>query len=183
MRALVSQFTRFGLVGLVGLGVDLLVFNVLRVTVLDPEVVVHGALWAKVISTTLAIITNWLGNRHWTFRQNRRQHWWREGIEFGLVSLGGMAISLFCLWFSHYVLGFTSLLADNIANNVFGLALGTAFRFTFYRLWVFKGRELASESPIQTPAQIPTQTPAQIPTASSRLPESTAPAASAQQPG
>jgi len=171
MRALVSQFTRFGLVGLVGLGVDLLVFNVLRVTVLDPEVVVHGALWAKVISTTLAIITNWLGNRHWTFRQNRRQHWWREGIEFGLVSLGGMAISLFCLWFSHYVLGFTSLLADNIANNVFGLALGTAFRFTFYRLWVFKGRELASESPTQTP------------TASSRLPESTAPAASARQPG
>ena len=173
MRALVTQFTRFGLVGLGGLGVDLLVFNALRLTVLDPEVVMHGALWAKVISTTLAIITNWLGNRHWTFRHTKRQHWWHEGIEFTIVSLGGMAISLFCLWFSHYLLGFTSILADNIATNVVGLALGTAFRFTFYRLWVFKSRDLAEAS----------ETPAQIPTLSSHLAEPTAPAASVPRQG
>jgi putative flippase GtrA len=41
------------------------------------------------------------------------------------------------VWLSHYVLGFTSLLADNIANNVIGLLLGTLFRFAFYRWWVF----------------------------------------------
>ena len=55
-----------------------------------------------------------------------------------MISLGGMGISLLCLWVSHYLLGFTSLLADNIATNGVGLVLGTAFRFTFYRLWVFK---------------------------------------------
>jgi hypothetical protein len=38
---------------------------------------------------------------------------------------------------SHYALGFTSVLADNISGNVIGLGLGTLFRFTFYRLWVF----------------------------------------------
>ena len=35
------------------------------------------------------------------------------------------------------MLGFTSLLADNISSNVIGLGLGTLFRFTFYRMWVF----------------------------------------------
>lgn len=138
MRALVTQFTRFGLVGLVGLGVDVGVFNLLLVTVLNQDRVHEGPIIAKVISTSLAIITNWMGNRHWTFRGDRRHHWLREGIEFAIVSLGGMAISLFCLWISHYVLGHTSQLADNIATNGIGLVLGTAFRFTFYRLWVFR---------------------------------------------
>ena len=138
MRALVTQLSRFGLVGLVGLGVDVGIFNLLVVTVLSPAAIHEGPIIAKVISTSCAIITNWLGNRHWTFRDDRRHHWLREGIEFAVVSVGGMGISLACLWISHYVLGFTSLLADNIAGNGVGLVLGTAFRFTLYRLWVFK---------------------------------------------
>ena len=138
MRALVRQLARFGLVGLVGLAVDVGVFNLLLVTVLSPANVHEGPLIAKVISTSLAIMANWLGNRHWTFRDDRRHHWLREGVEFAVVSVGGMGISLLCLWVSHYLLGFTSLLADNIATNGVGLVLGTAFRFTFYRLWVFK---------------------------------------------
>ena len=144
MRSLVRQLARFGLVGLVGLAVDVGVFNLLAVTVLSPTNVHEGPLIAKVISTSLAIVANWLGNRHWTFRDDRRHHWVREGIEFAVVSVGGMGISLLCLWVSHYLLGFTSLLADNIATNGVGLVLGTAFRFTFYRLWVFKpGRSAA----------------------------------------
>lgn len=138
MRALVSQLARFGLVGLLGLIVDVGIFNLLAVTLLSPANVHEGPIIAKVISTSVAIAVNWIGNRHWTFRDDRRHDWMREGVEFVLVSIGGMAISLLCLWVSHYLLGFTSLLADNIATNVIGLALGTAFRFTFYRLWVFK---------------------------------------------
>ena len=146
MRLLVTQLTRFGLVGLVGLGIDLLVFNVLRLTVFDTDTVEHGAFFAKIVSTSLAIIANWLGNRYWTFRHARRPHWVREGLEFAAVSVGGMIISLGCLWVSHYALGFTSLVADNIATNVVGLALGTAFRFTFYRIWVFRGEIEAEEA-------------------------------------
>jgi hypothetical protein len=48
-----------------------------------------------------------------------------------------MLIALACLWFSHYALGLTSVLADNISANVVGLALGTLFRFWSYRRWVF----------------------------------------------
>ena len=138
MRSLVTQFSKFGVVGLVGLVIDLVVFNALIFTVLSSEVTHEGPIIAKVISTSLAIISNWLGNRYWTFGATKR-HWLREGIEFAVVSIGGMLIAIGCLWVSHYALGFTSPLADNIATNVVGLALGTAFRFTLYRFWVFRG--------------------------------------------
>jgi putative flippase GtrA len=61
----------------------------------------------------------------------------REGIEFAVVSLIGAGIALGCLWISHYGLGYTSVLDDNLATNVVGLALGTSFRFALYRFWVF----------------------------------------------
>jgi putative flippase GtrA len=138
MRALISQFARVGAVGLVGLVIDVTLFNVLRATVLNPDQVNEGALWATLASTSVAIVFNWLGNRYWTFRRERRSHWLREGIEFTLVSIGGLLIALGCVWFSEHVLGLHSWLSDNVAKNVVGLALGTVFRFTFYRLWVFK---------------------------------------------
>ena len=169
MRALVSQLARFGLVGLLGLVVDVGIFNLLAVTLLNPATVHEGPIIAKVISTSIAIAVNWMGNRHWTFRDDRQHNWVREGVEFVVVSVGGMIISLLCLWISHYLLGFTSLLADNIATNGVGLVLGTAFRFTFYRLWVFKPGRGA-------------RTPSADPTSWSR-PGSTAPAAGVPRQG
>jgi putative flippase GtrA len=158
MRALFGQFVRFGVVGLVGVVVDVGIFNLLRLTVLAPELIHEGPVIAKVISTSIAIVTNWIGNRYWTFGSMRRSRVLREGLEFALVSVGGMGIALLCLWVSHYLLGFTSALADNIATNVVGLALGTAFRFTFYRIWVFRPEldataagEPESVSPVGSP--------------------------------
>jgi putative flippase GtrA len=137
MRGIVTQLGRFGAVGLIGLAIDVGVFNLLRLTVLSPEALHEGPVVAKIISTTLAIVANWIGNRYWTFGRERRPHWVLEAVEFVLVSIGGMLIALGCLWVSRYALGYTSLIADNVATNVVGLVLGTAFRFTFYRLWVF----------------------------------------------
>lgn len=140
MKALITQLVRFAMVGGVGLVVDVAVFNVLRVTVFSPEILHEGPVLAKVVSTSLAIIVNWIGNRYWTFGPHRRPQALREGVEFALVSLGGMLIGLACLWVSHYLLGYTSLLADNISSNVIGLGLGTVFRFWLYRTWVFRPR-------------------------------------------
>ena len=137
MRLLLAQLGRFGVVGLIGFVIDVGVFNILRATILEPSVVHEGPFIAKVISTSIAIGANYFGNRYWTFGATRRTAVVREGVEFVLVSVGGMLITLACLWVSHYALGFTSVLADNIAGNVIGLGLGTAFRFAFYRYWVF----------------------------------------------
>jgi putative flippase GtrA len=137
MRKLVAQFTRFGVVGALGFVLDFVVFNLLIATFLSADSVHEGPLIAKVISTTLAIAFNWMGNRHWTFRAHRGRQLLREGIEFGIVSFAGLLIALSCLWVSHYLLGFTDPVADNISSNVIGLGLGTLFRFTLYRTWVF----------------------------------------------
>ena len=140
MRTFLQQLARFGTVGLVGLIVDVALFNLLRVTVFDPELIAEGPIIAKVISTSVAISLNWIGSRYWTFRLEKRRPAAREALEFAVVSVGGLIIAVACLVVSHYVLGFTSLLADNIASNVIGLALGSAFRFALYRAWVFHPR-------------------------------------------
>ncbi|TFC05479.1 GtrA family protein [Cryobacterium adonitolivorans] len=131
------QLAKFGMVGLVGFAVDITVFNLLRATVFSPEALTSGPIWAKVVSTILAILANWVGNRYWTFSKDRRSQTLREGLEFFAVSLVGMGIGLACLAVSHYVLGYTSVIADNISSNVIGLLLGAVFRFTLYRYWVF----------------------------------------------
>lgn len=157
---LLRQLVSFGLVGGVGLVVDIVVFNALRTTVLEPQFIHSGPIIAKVISTSLAIVVNWIGNRYWTFRTERRTDVVREGIEFGAVSLIGAAIALGCLWISHYVLGMTSILEDNIATNVVGLALGTAFRFALYRWWVYGGRTRSART--RTPARTRTSAAARF---------------------
>jgi putative flippase GtrA len=148
LLAFTAQVAKFGAVGLVGFAVDVTVFNLLRTTVFDPQLVHAGPIYAKVASTVLAILANWVGNRYWTFSRNRQSQTLREGIEFFAVSLAGMGIGLVCLWFTHYVLGHTSVLADNISSNVIGLALGAVFRFVLYRYWVFApSRQVASVEP------------------------------------
>ena len=67
----------------------------------------------------------------------------REAILFFVANICGIAISQFCLLFTHYILGLTSALADNIAVYVVGFVLGTAFRFFFYHYVVFTGRTRA----------------------------------------
>ncbi len=155
MKALVTQLMRFAAVGGVGLVVDVAIFNLLRITVFSPENLHEGPVFAKVVSTSVAIVVNWLGNRYWTFGPHRRPQALREGFEFALVSVGGMLIGLACLWVSHYVLGFTSLLADNISSNVIGLALGTMFRFWLYRTWVFRPQNTTPAATTSTRAPAP----------------------------
>jgi putative flippase GtrA len=155
MPHLLAQFARFGAVGLVGLAVDIALFNLLRVTVLAPEVIAEGPIIAKVISTSVAIAVNWVGSRYWSFRLRRRRPAGREAVEFAIVSVGGMAIAVGCLVISREVLGFSSLLADNIASNVIGLGLGSLFRFALYRWWVFHPRRDASVDADEAAAPAP----------------------------
>lgn len=144
---------KFGVVGGIGYVIDVGLFNLLRAGFFGDDHFFQGAIGAKIASTSVAIVFNWVGNRYWTFREHRRNDVLREFAEYVVVAVGGLLIGLFCLWVSHYVLGYTSLLADNISANVVGLALGTAFRFLLYRFWVWghhrtPGRDL-DESEIE----------------------------------
>ncbi len=128
---------KFGIVGLAGYAIDVGIFNALRLGLLGDDHFFYGPIGAKIASVTIATLATWFGNRYWTFRENRRKNFMLELLEFCAIALVGMGISLACLYISHYVLGFTSLLADNISTNVIGLVLATAFRFLMYRFWVY----------------------------------------------
>jgi putative flippase GtrA len=128
---------KFGVVGLAGYVTDVTVFNLLRLGVFGSDHFLAGPLGANIVSVAIATLVTWFGNRYWTFREHRRKNYFLELVEFGTVALGGMLIAMICLWVSHYLLGFDNLVADNIAKNVVGLFLGTAFRFLLYRFWVY----------------------------------------------
>ena len=134
---LMQQLVKFALVGGVGFVVDVAVFNLLRSNLLAPERLHEGPLVAKVISTVFAIAANWIGNRYWTFGPHRSARSGTEALEFLGVSLLGLGVALGCLWFSHYVRGLTSALADNISGQGVGLVLGSVVRFALYRYWVY----------------------------------------------
>ena len=129
------ELARFGSVGALAYVVDLGVFNLIRLS----DSLGHKPLTAKVVSVAVATLVAWLGNRYWTFAARRRQQRGRELVGFVVVNVGGMLVAVACLAVSHYVLGFTSPLADNVAANGVGLVLGTAFRYVAYRRWVFTG--------------------------------------------
>lgn len=135
---LVRELMKFGVVGSVALVVDVGVFNALLYAGAGGSGPLDGhPLTAKTIATTLATTVAYAGNRIWTFRHRSRSGLRREYLLFFVLNGVGLGIALSCLAFSHYVLGLQSQLADNIAANVVGLGLGTAFRFWSYRRFVF----------------------------------------------
>jgi len=137
-RRLADELVKFGLVGVLAFVVDVGVFNLLRYEGTDwTGLLAHKPVTAKVISVAVATTVAYFGNRHWTWRDRSRRGTSREITAFFLLNGIGMAIAVLCLAVSHYLLGFTSALADNIAANGVGLALGTAFRFWSYRTYVF----------------------------------------------
>jgi putative flippase GtrA len=143
---LLRELLKFGMVGGVAFLVDVGLFNLLLHQTDKP-------LTSKTISTVVATTVAYIGNRVWTFRRRARSGVGREYTLFFLLNGVGLAIALGCLATSHYLLGFTSRLADNIAANVVGLVLGTTFRFWSYRRFVFPvllepDEDLVSEDPL-----------------------------------
>lgn len=132
-----SEIVVFGLVGLTGFVTDVGVFNLLRYAG-EPAVLEHKPLTAKIASVAIAMLVTYLGNRHWTWRGRSREKVHHEIVLFVVFNLIGMGIAVGCLGFSHYVLGLTTPLADNLSANGAGLVLGTVFRFWAYRTYVFR---------------------------------------------
>ncbi|MGH3316603.1 MAG: GtrA family protein [Nocardioidaceae bacterium] len=136
---------KFGVVGAIAFVVDVTLFNALR---FEGDIwsgpLSHKPITAKVISVGVATLVTYVGNRRWTWGDRPRRGVRRELTMFLLLNGVGALIAVVCLAVSHYLLGFTSALADNISANVIGLVLGTAFRFLSYRRWVFPEEPVSS---------------------------------------
>jgi putative flippase GtrA len=144
---LAREVAKFGVVGIVAFVIDIGLFNLLRFAGGEGPMY-DRPLTAKIVSVVVATTFAYFGNRYWTFRHRGRTSFGREYVLFFVLNGVGLAISVGCLWFSHYALGLTSPLADNISANVVGIGLGTLFRFWSYRRWVFPEDPEAAEDAV-----------------------------------
>ena len=126
-----GQAARFLLVGGVATVVDIGLFNLLHYAF------GVGPLTAKVLSTVVAGVVAFTGNREFSFGDQAGASVRRQVLAFTAVSLVALGLTLLPLAIARYGLGLTGALALNAAANVVGLALGTAFRFYACRRWVF----------------------------------------------
>lgn len=141
LRTLAPEVVKFGIIGGLNVIVNWVAFNVLLLL----PVFADGQLKAKVIATAIAVMSSYFMNRHWTYKDRDKSAAHREFMLFLGFNLAGMLIEVSAIAITKYVFGLTSWLAINVAF-VFGLTLGTIFRFFTYRTWVFTHAEDTEEA-------------------------------------
>ena len=132
-----KEAQKYLVVGAVGYVIDVGLFNLLSLTLAFLELF-YGPIIYKVISATVAISFTYLGNSRWTFKtRTGREPGLRRIVLYGVVNVIGLALTVLPLYVSRYVLGFDSLIADNISGNIIGVFLALVFRFYMNRKIVF----------------------------------------------
>lgn len=132
------QLIRFALVGGAGFVVNVAVYALF----------VHGAGFeyrvASIIAWLVAVVNNFLLNRHWTFdaRDQGRAH--HQAARFLLVSLAAEIVSLALL-----TLFVESAHIAKVPAQALAVALSMPFNFVGNKLWTFRsgGSEPAVEAP------------------------------------
>ena len=81
-----KKFLRFAVVAAIGSVIDFGVFNLLATLLKVP------AVWASVVSFSLAVINNFILNRTWTFPETRTTPVIKQLVQFSIVSLAGLGI-------------------------------------------------------------------------------------------
>lgn len=85
VRLLKSEFVKYGLVGVLGLFVDMGLFYLLH------EFWGMYYLLANIISSSLAVVHNFMLNSYFTFKVNDKK--WKRFASFYLIALVGMGVS------------------------------------------------------------------------------------------
>jgi putative flippase GtrA len=127
-RVLFKEVAAFGVVGAAALVIDLGLFAVLAP---------NGALKAKIVSTFVATLFAYFGNRHLSFSHRARTGIARETSFFFLINAIVLAVSLLILAMFVYPLHFAHGSRVVFAVNVCTIGLGTLFRFWAYKRFVF----------------------------------------------
>jgi putative flippase GtrA len=129
-RVLIHETAKFGVVGILAFlitigGANLLHFGAGL-----------GPLTAVTISTIVATVFSFVGNRHWTFRHRKGHGLGRESVLFFFFNGIGLLIQLAFVSAAYHGLGLTSSFWYNV-SNISGVIVATIFRLYTYRRWVF----------------------------------------------
>ena len=136
-QPLSQEAAKYLVVGSGGYVLDVGIFNALSVARIE-GLIELSPVWAKVISVIVAVIFTYIANSRWTFsKRTGRPEGLGRIFRYAVVNTIGLILTIIPLYVSRYVLGFDSLLADNISANILGVGLALVFRFIANRVWVF----------------------------------------------
>jgi putative flippase GtrA len=161
-----DEIAKFGTIGLINIGVNSAVVNLLWLT---PWL--HGSqVKAKAVATVVAATSAYFMNRHWTYRNRPKSSLRREYTLFFAFNLVGLFIEVGAVSVAKYWLHRTDLLVLNIFS-LLGIGLGTLFRFWAYRTHVFKLEPASASGSSAHSAAVRTSAPTSpVPPAATRLP-------------
>lgn len=112
----IGRFIRFGVVGLSGVFVDMVMFYLLS----DPTTLAWGLTRSKILASEVAIINNFLWNDRWTFgdissHQKGSRKRFKRFIKFNLICLAGLILNVLLLNLLFNVFGINRYVANLIA--------------------------------------------------------------------
>ena len=150
----VVRFMKFGFVGTLGAFLDLGVSNILFATIFPPtdtttgEIILINTLTAATISFTVAIISNFLWNRYWTYPDSRSRPLMKQLLLFAFICTVGWIgrtiwISFATEPFTNYVINMSTF-PDELAGRLgaslaifCGIFVVMIWNFAVNRYWTF----------------------------------------------
>ncbi len=137
-----NRFFRFAVVGTIGAVIDIGFFNLFAHILNLPVLLSQG------ISFSLAVISNFIWNRYWTYPDSRQKPLSRQLFQFVVVSVAGLAVRTLIfdwleqslIWLSAQFIPETVISPVVVGHN---LALGTViivilfWNFFINRYWTF----------------------------------------------
>jgi putative flippase GtrA len=132
-HAITDEMAKFGTIGLINLGVNFGVFNLLLLLPIMAGAEVKSKAAATVVAATCAYFLN----RYWTYRHRPKTTLRREYSLFFLFNAIGLVIETAFVAMAKYGFNSTHFVVLNVCSFL-GIAVGTVFRFWAYRTHVFK---------------------------------------------
>lgn len=151
VRLLIKEISAFGVIGILNLILDTLLFNLLLAWKIG-----LGPNSASLISTCVTTLLAYFGNRYLSFSHRARTGFAREASFFFAVNFVALVVGQLILAFFAYPLHYKN---DTMTMNIVRLgtiALGTVFRFWAYKRFVFLPPDEESDEDATT-APAPTQ--------------------------
>ena len=81
-----TRFLKFATVGAIGTVVDFSLYNLLNIVFHIQPVI------SQAFSFSVAVVNNFLWNRHWTYPESRAKAVHHQMVQFGLINVGGLLI-------------------------------------------------------------------------------------------
>jgi putative flippase GtrA len=149
------ELVKFAVVGGITYIVDITLFTLLKLTLLEPKPVT-----AKIVAVLVATTVSYVLNREWSFRTRGGRDRYYEASLFFLICGIGLVINATPLYVSRYMLDLrvpvesllTQEAADFASANVIGTLLAMAFRWWAFRRYVFPDENVRRQRPVPADA-------------------------------